>query len=60
MGNKTAMTDASRTDLEHQYETAKRAIADCDADIARSTKMRDVWIRIKGALEYQMHGRILP
>jgi len=50
----------STLENEQMLETAKRAISELDAAIADSQHMRDVWMKICGKIEEELHGRILP
>lgn len=47
-------------DLKEQLDCAKRAIASTDVEIAKHMQLRDTWKKIEGALEYQLHGRVMP
>ncbi len=45
---------------EQMLETAKSAITDLDKTIADFQHQRDVWMKICGKIEGELHGRILP
>ena len=52
--------DLKGSDLASQLATANRALSDVNIEIARQEKLKLVWQKIAGSLEFQIYGRICP